>query len=119
MKFTTSCDSTAPNVASPNGSASAGASRTSTPGRRARQASTNGCDGSTAATLAGPAGACAARVLAAAGVDTLVVDRASFPRNKPCGGGISTRALRRFPWLERALGDVDVHRISKLHLEGP
>jgi geranylgeranyl reductase family protein len=68
---------------------------------------------------AGPAGACAARVLAAAGVDTLVVDRASFPRNKPCGGGISTRALRRFPWLERALGDVDVHRISKLHLEGP
>jgi geranylgeranyl reductase family protein len=68
---------------------------------------------------AGPAGAVAARTLAAAGVKTLLVDRAAFPRNKPCGGGISVRALRRFPWLERALDGVDVHRIGTLHLEGP
>jgi geranylgeranyl reductase family protein len=68
---------------------------------------------------AGPAGAVAARTLAAAGVRTLVVDRAAFPRNKPCGGGISTRALRRFPWLGRALEDIDVHRIARLRLEGP
>jgi geranylgeranyl reductase family protein len=68
---------------------------------------------------AGPAGAVAARTLAAAGVKTLLVDRAAFPRNKPCGGGISTRALVRLPWLEKALADVDVHRISCLHLEGP
>ena len=68
---------------------------------------------------AGPAGAVAARTLAAAGIDTLLVDRAAFPRNKPCGGGISLRALGRFPWLEQALAGVDVHRISRLHLEGP
>jgi geranylgeranyl reductase family protein len=68
---------------------------------------------------AGPAGAVAARALAAAGIRTLLVDRAAFPRNKPCGGGVSLRALRRFPWLERALSDIDVHRVSKLHLEGP
>jgi geranylgeranyl reductase family protein len=68
---------------------------------------------------AGPAGAVAARTLAAAGVDTLLVDRASFPRNKPCGGGISARALTRFPWLDGALAGVDVHRIGTLHLEGP
>jgi geranylgeranyl reductase family protein len=68
---------------------------------------------------AGPAGAVAARTLAAAGVRTLLVDRAAFPRNKPCGGGISTRALRRFAWLDGALDGVDVHRISRLHLEGP
>ena len=68
---------------------------------------------------AGPAGAVAARTLAAAGIRTLLVDRAAFPRNKPCGGGVSLRALRRFPWLERALAGVDVHRISRLHLEGP
>ena len=61
----------------------------------------------------------AARTLAAAGVDTLLVDRAPFPRNKPCGGGISVRVLRRFPWLEAALSGVDVHRIGSLHLEGP
>ncbi len=68
---------------------------------------------------AGPAGAVAARTLAAAGVDTLLVDRAAFPRNKPCGGGISLRALPRFPWLERALAGVDVHRIGALHVEAP
>jgi geranylgeranyl reductase family protein len=68
---------------------------------------------------AGPAGAVAARTLAAAGVKTLLVDRAAFPRNKPCGGGISVRALRRFPWLEAGLAGVDVHRVGAIHLEGP
>src|SRR5262245_945778 len=68
---------------------------------------------------AGPAGAVAARTLASAGLSTLVVDRAAFPRNKPCGGGISVRALKRFPWLESSLVGVDVHRISRLYLEGP
>jgi geranylgeranyl reductase family protein len=68
---------------------------------------------------AGPAGATAARVLAASGIDTLLVDRAVFPRNKPCGGGISTRALRRFPWLLNAIAGIDQHVVSRLHLEGP
>jgi flavin-dependent dehydrogenase len=27
--------------------------------------------------------------------------------------------MRRFPWLERALTDIDVHWIARLHLEGP
>jgi geranylgeranyl reductase family protein len=68
---------------------------------------------------AGPAGALAARALAAAGIDTLLVDRATFPRNKPCGGGISTRALKRFPWLPNAIEGIDQHVVSRLHLEGP
>lgn len=68
---------------------------------------------------AGPAGATAARALAASGIDTLLVDRADFPRNKPCGGGISERAVRRFPWLSDALAHVDVHRIARLRLEAP
>lgn len=77
------------------------------------------CDAAVIVAGAGPAGAVAARTLATAGVDTLLVDRAVFPRNKPCGGGISVRALRRFPWLEAALAGVDVHRIARLHLESP
>jgi len=68
---------------------------------------------------AGPAGAVAARTLAAAGIDTLLVDRAAFPRNKPCGGGLTTRALTRFPWLASAMNGIDIHRVSKLHLESP
>ena len=57
---------------------------------------------------AGPAGATAARALARAGVPVRLLDRSVFPRNKPCGGGISMRVLGRFPYLEPALS-----RISK------
>jgi geranylgeranyl reductase family protein len=68
---------------------------------------------------AGPAGAVAAATLAAAGIDVLLVDRARFPRNKPCGGALSARALVRFPWLDGLLASIDVLRVRKLHLEGP
>ncbi|MBI3494227.1 MAG: FAD-dependent monooxygenase [Acidobacteria bacterium] len=68
---------------------------------------------------AGPAGATAARALAAAGVRVRLLDRAAFPRNKPCGGGISMRALRRFPYLELALPRIATHTVARLHLEGP
>ncbi|HKY14991.1 MAG TPA: NAD(P)/FAD-dependent oxidoreductase [Microthrixaceae bacterium] len=43
---------------------------------------------------AGPAGASAAIHLARAGRDVVVVDRASFPRDKVCGDGLTTAALR-------------------------
>ena len=52
---------------------------------------------------AGPAGATAARRLALAGVRVLLLDKAALPRQKPCGGGISTRVLGRFPYLPDAL----------------
>src|SRR6185295_16520711 len=69
---------------------------------------------------AGPAGAVAARTLAAAGRDVLLVDRAAFPRNKPCGGGLTLRANKRFPWLQQqVLDEIDVHRVSTLHLDSP
>lgn len=46
----------------------------------------------------GPAGSAAAIDLAATGRDVLVIDKASFPRDKCCGDGLTTGALRR---LER------------------
>src|SRR4030095_11007772 len=66
-----------------------------------------------------PAGATAARTLALAGVRVRLLDRSSFPRNKPCGGGISLRVVRRFPYLERALPRISTHLLSRLYLEGP
>ena len=42
----------------------------------------------------GPAGAAAAITLARAGRDVVVVDRARFPRDKCCGDGLTTGALR-------------------------
>jgi geranylgeranyl reductase family protein len=68
---------------------------------------------------AGPAGATAARALASRGIGVCLLDRAAFPRNKPCGGGISLRVLARFPYLERALARIGTHAVSRLYLEGP
>jgi geranylgeranyl reductase family protein len=68
---------------------------------------------------AGPAGATAARTLAAAGVSTMLLDRAAFPRHKPCGGALSARVTGRFPYLQPALHRIATHWISRLHLEGP
>jgi geranylgeranyl reductase family protein len=67
----------------------------------------------------GPAGATAARTLALDGARVRVLERARFPRNKPCGGAISMRALRRFPYLASAIESIPTRFISRLHLESP
>ena len=66
---------------------------------------------------AGPAGATAAKVLGDSGVSTLLLDKSAFPRDKPCGGGISARVMRRFPYLERVLTAIPTKWISKIHFE--
>ena len=49
---------------------------------------------------AGPAGIAAALTLAATGKDVLVIDKAVFPRDKCCGDGLTTGALRVLEELE-------------------
>lgn len=49
----------------------------------------------TAVVGAGPAGAAAAHALAAAGHDVLLIDKATFPRDKFCGDGLTTLCLRQ------------------------
>ena len=46
---------------------------------------------------AGPAGSTAAYRLAKAGASVLLADRARFPRDKPCGGALTFRAVRQLP----------------------
>lgn len=48
---------------------------------------------------AGPAGAAAAITLARAGREVLVIDKARFPREKCCGDGLTTGALRHLEAL--------------------
>jgi geranylgeranyl reductase family protein len=45
----------------------------------------------------GPAGSATAHNLASAGASVLLADKATFPRDKPCGGGLTARAFRRCP----------------------
>ncbi len=46
---------------------------------------------------AGPAGSAVASHLARGGARVLLVDKARFPRDKPCGGGLTGRAVRALP----------------------
>jgi menaquinone-9 beta-reductase len=48
---------------------------------------------------AGPAGATAATMLARAGRSVLLIDKATFPRDKCCGDGLTAGALRRLESL--------------------
>lgn len=50
---------------------------------------------------AGPAGSTCARLLAQRGHSAVLVDRAKFPRKKPCGGWLSAKAFSEFPELEK------------------
>ncbi len=60
---------------------------------------------------AGPAGATAAKVLAEKGVHVLLLDKENLPRDKPCGGGLPARVLKRFPYLEQH-GLIDSYSTS-------
>jgi geranylgeranyl reductase family protein len=61
----------------------------------------------------GPAGSTVARECAARGLSVLLLDKASFPRDKPCGGGITLRAARLLPFdlapvIERSISGFDL-----------
>ena len=61
---------------------------------------------------AGPAGATAAYRLADAGARVLLVDRAVFPRDKPCGGGVTGRAARLLPFSIEPVVEDRVERLE-------
>jgi geranylgeranyl reductase family protein len=73
---------------------------------------------------AGPAGSTAAYRLAAAGADVLLLDRARFPRDKPCGGGVTGRAARLIPFridpvVEHVVTHADLRlRYGRTHARG-
>lgn len=60
---------------------------------------------------AGPAGTAAATILARAGRDVLVVDKATFPRDKCCGDGLTALALRELERLDLAPASVSSWRV--------
>ena len=60
---------------------------------------------------AGPAGSTTARECAEKGMSVLLLDRAAFPRDKPCGGGVTARASDLLPFdispvVERSIRGV-------------
>jgi geranylgeranyl reductase family protein len=66
---------------------------------------------------AGPAGSSAAHWLARGGASVLLLDRATFPRDKPCGGAVTGRAERLAPCsiepvVERVVRDAELSRLN-------
>ncbi len=59
---------------------------------------------------AGPAGSTAARHLARSGARVLLADKALFPRDKPCGGGVTFRA--------DAANDLDLSPVTEREIYG-
>jgi geranylgeranyl reductase family protein len=68
----------------------------------------------------GPAGAAAAIVLARAGREVVLVDKATFPRDKCCGDGLTTGALRRYEALGLDPSAVaSWHGVEDVHVRSP
>ena len=59
---------------------------------------------------AGPAGSTTARLLAERGASVLLLDKHRFPRDKPCGGGVTLRAA--------SIQDVDLTPVIERIVHG-
>src|SRR3954462_7590109 len=61
---------------------------------------------------AGPGGSTAALRLARGGARVLMLERERFPRDKPCGGGLTYRAVRQLPFSVEPVVEDTVHRCT-------
>ncbi len=66
---------------------------------------------------AGPGGATTSRYLAKKGLKVCMIDKDTFPRDKPCGGGFSEGLLDEFPYLRKRSDEFlkGVARVGVLH----
>ena len=67
----------------------------------------------------GPSGSMAAINLIGSGLRVVILDRARFPRMKPCGGGISYRAFERFKYIAPVMRSVPTNFVSRVMFESP
>ncbi len=65
---------------------------------------------------AGPAGAYLATLLSKKGCEVLLFDARESPWEKPCGGGVTTKALREFGFLRRR--DAELQIVSTVRVIG-
>jgi len=65
---------------------------------------------------AGPAGSVCGYLLKKAGVDNVIVDHATFPREKICGGGLTPKAWRLLDHLVPGL-KYEYHSVKRLNIQ--
>ncbi len=66
---------------------------------------------------AGPGGATVARYLSEKGHSVALIDRESFPRDKPCGGGFAYDIIEEFPYLKKRENQflTGISKVGVLH----
>ncbi|MFW9768357.1 MAG: geranylgeranyl reductase family protein [Candidatus Thorarchaeota archaeon] len=66
---------------------------------------------------AGPGGATASRYLATLGLEVLMIDKDTFPRDKPCGGGFSKTIIDEFTYLRPRVHEFlkGIARVGMIH----
>ncbi len=66
---------------------------------------------------AGPAGSTASRYLAKQGLKVCIIDKDTFPRSKPCGGGFAQALLDDFPYVKKRANEFlkGIARLGILH----
>ena len=64
---------------------------------------------------AGPAGSLSAYLLAERGYQVVILEKDYFPRYKPCGGGLTYRALSVIPFSIEPVIEARVHRFQFSH----
>ncbi len=66
---------------------------------------------------AGPGGATVSRQLAKLGLQVCMIDKDTFPRDKPCGGGFSYKIIDEFPYLKQRTSDFlkGIAKVGVLH----
>ena len=62
----------------------------------------------------GPSGAAAAWQAAQTGANVIVLDKAVFPRDKPCGDGLTARAVSYLQKMGLADEVATFHRINRV-----
>lgn len=67
----------------------------------------------------GPAGSAAAWQAAQAGASVLVLDKAAFPRDKPCGDGLTARGVSYLQKMGLAKEVAEFHRINRVTVFSP
>ncbi len=65
----------------------------------------------------GPGGATVSRALAKQGLEVCMIDKDTFPRDKPCGGGFSRTIIDEFAYLKPRTSDFmkGIARVGVLH----
>ena len=70
---------------------------------------------------AGPAGSTAAAYLARAGLDVLLLEKSTFPRDKVCGDGLTPRGMKQLIDLgiDTSTEAGWLHNLSLIHISEP